>query len=128
MQPAPSPGRRPSRPSDTLQKHVPAVLKMYEIVEQASREESQVFFEFTEIAMQFSWVVLFSVVFPLGPICALFNNIVELRSDVFKLCEVERRPIPRASNGIGTWESILVWTTRIALPVTLGIIFISYDS
>ena len=48
--------------------------------------------DYLEMFLQFGDVVLFSSVFPLAPLFALFNNIIEIRSDAFKLCVTHQRP------------------------------------
>jgi anoctamin-8 len=48
--------------------------------------------DYLEMFTQFGNVVLFSGVFPLASVCALFNNIIEIRSDAFKLCVTHQRP------------------------------------
>ena len=54
--------------------------------------------------IQFGYVVLFSSAFPLAALCALLNNIIEIRSDAFKLCTNLRRPFGERVENIGTWQ------------------------
>ena len=54
--------------------------------------------------IQFGYVVLFSSAFPLAALCALLNNIIEIRSDAFKLCTNLRRPFGESVENIGTWQ------------------------
>lgn len=49
----------------------------------------------------------FSIAFPLAPLLALLNNIVELRADAFKLCATKQRPLARKASGIGIWFHVL---------------------
>ena len=42
--------------------------------------------------IQFGYVTLFSSAYPLAGLCALLNNMIEIRGDAFKLCFVHRRP------------------------------------
>ena len=57
--------------------------------------------------IQFGYVVLFSSAFPLAALCALLNNIIEIRSDAFKLCTNLRRPFGERVENIGTWQVTL---------------------
>lgn len=41
--------------------------------------------DYAELAVQFGYITLFVVAFPLAPFLALANNYVEFRSDAFKL-------------------------------------------
>jgi len=54
--------------------------------------------------VQFGYVVLFSSAFPLAAMCALVNNIIEIRSDAFKLCSGLQRPLGLRVESIGQWQ------------------------
>ena len=60
-----------------------------------------------EMFIQFGYVTLFSCAFPLAAVCALLNNIIEIRSDAFKLCTSLQRPFGQQTDGIGIWLVIL---------------------
>jgi len=59
--------------------------------------------DFSTKAIQFGYITLFAVAFPWAPAFALANNIVELRSDAYKLVNSFRRPEFKTKQGIGTW-------------------------
>lgn len=46
---------------------------------------------------------MFAVAFPLAPLCALLNNVAEIRVDAFKLCKSSQRPAHEVRSSIGTW-------------------------
>jgi len=48
-------------------------------------------------------VALWSVIWPITPLCAVLNNWLELRSDAVKLCLSHRRPVPQRADSIGPW-------------------------
>lgn len=54
--------------------------------------------------IQFGYVVLFSSAFPLAAMCALVNNIIEIRSDALKLCTGLQRPFGQRVENIGQWQ------------------------
>lgn len=54
--------------------------------------------------IQFGYVVLFSSAFPLAAMCALVNNIIEIRSDALKLCTSLQRPFGQRVENIGQWQ------------------------
>ena len=54
--------------------------------------------------IQFGYVVLFSSAFPLAAMCALINNIIEIRSDALKLCTGLQRPFGQRVESIGQWQ------------------------
>jgi hypothetical protein len=65
------------------------------------------FDDFDEMVVQYGYVTLFVVAFPLSPLCALINNYVEIRLDAKKILTLSQRPKPLGAVGIGTWLSIL---------------------
>lgn len=52
--------------------------------------------------IQFGYVTLFVVAFPLAPMLAFVSNYVELRVDCFKLYKNCTRPDPAGAEDIGT--------------------------
>eukprot|EP00003_Mantamonas_plastica_P027589 TRINITY_DN5967_c0_g1_i2.p1 TRINITY_DN5967_c0_g1~~TRINITY_DN5967_c0_g1_i2.p1 ORF type:complete len:200 (-),score=81.22 TRINITY_DN5967_c0_g1_i2:60-659(-) len=65
-----------------------------------------VFGEYNELAIQFGYITLFVAAFPVAPLFALINNIVEIRSDANKILTLVRRPPSLRASDIGTWKSI----------------------
>ncbi|KAL8715018.1 MAG: hypothetical protein Q9220_000975 [cf. Caloplaca sp. 1 TL-2023] len=69
-----------------------------------------------EMVVQFGYLSLFSVVWPLTPVSFLINNWIELRSDAVKICVEMQRPTPVRADSIGPWlDSLefLVWLGSI---------------
>ncbi|XP_017165608.1 anoctamin-8-like isoform X4 [Poecilia reticulata] len=60
--------------------------------------------DYQEMFIQFGYVVLFSSAFPLAAMCALINNIIEIRSDALKLCTGLQRPFGQRVENIGQWQ------------------------
>ncbi|RIB06533.1 calcium-activated chloride channel-domain-containing protein [Gigaspora rosea] len=65
--------------------------------------------EYIEIVIQFGFISLFCTVFPLAPLFAWINNIVESRSDAFKYINAMRRPVGCQAQDIGMWEKSLTF-------------------
>lgn len=65
--------------------------------------------DYLEMFIQFGYVTLFSSAFPLAAFCALLNNVVEIRSDAFKLCMTYQRPFGKTVENIGTWQVWLLY-------------------
>jgi hypothetical protein len=63
--------------------------------------------DYNEMALQYGFVTLFVCVFPLGPLFALLNNIVEIRVDASRMVINNQRPVPLPASKIGTWFKIL---------------------
>eukprot|EP01118_Nematostelium_gracile_P016687 TRINITY_DN6970_c0_g1_i2.p1 TRINITY_DN6970_c0_g1~~TRINITY_DN6970_c0_g1_i2.p1 ORF type:complete len:691 (+),score=181.45 TRINITY_DN6970_c0_g1_i2:70-2073(+) len=95
---------------------------------QAEIENKQVtyqntFDDFNEMAIQFGYVTLFAAAFPLAPLAALLNNLIEVRTDGFKLLMGLQRPHPRSANSIGIWLNILEFLSYMSVITNVGIIF-----
>ncbi|KAM0721259.1 hypothetical protein Q7P37_003547 [Cladosporium fusiforme] len=56
-----------------------------------------------EMVLQFGYLALFSVVWPLVPVSFLVNNWIELRADAIKICVEMQRPTPWRADTIGPW-------------------------
>ena len=57
--------------------------------------------------MLIRYLVLFSPAYPLAPLLALVNNILEMRVDATKLCRDVRRPHWELAEDIGSWSVVL---------------------
>jgi anoctamin-8 len=81
------------------------------------------FDDYLELIIQFGYVLLFSSAFPLAAICALINNLIEIRSDAFKLCVVYQRPFAGDMvRNIGEWENVMNYLVYIAIIVNCALI------
>jgi len=83
------------------------------------------FADYDELVVQFGYVVLFVMMFPVAPLLALFNNILEFQLDGNKLLKVVRRPHPRGAYDIGTWYDILLILTWIGVLTNVGLVVVS---
>jgi hypothetical protein len=63
--------------------------------------------EYITAVIQFTFVACFSVVLPITPIFVLFNYLLSMRYDAYKLCRGRRRPLARKTGGIGIWEHLV---------------------
>ncbi|KAE8632568.1 hypothetical protein XENTR_v10001584 [Xenopus tropicalis] len=86
-------------------------------VESCMKKYEDTFNDYQEMFVQFGYVVLFSSAFPLAAVCALINNIIEIRSDAFKLCTGLQRPFGRRVDGIGQWQNVMEAMGVIAIIV-----------
>lgn len=71
--------------------------------------------EYIQAVVQFAYVACFSVVMPITPLICLFNYLVSMRLDAYKLCRGRRRPLAQKTGGIGVWEHVLHIVTVIAV-------------
>lgn len=83
------------------------------------------FNEYLEIILQYGFITLFVVAFPLAPLFALLNNIFELRWDAKKFLLYHRRPITRRARNIGVWYSVMAIICRLSVLINAAIIAFS---
>ena len=76
-----------SHPSD---RRIEMTLRKCEL-EYQREEYPGVYLDYKELALQFGYASLFAVAFPLAPLLSIVNNIIEVRADAFKLCNVHKR-------------------------------------
>ncbi|WAQ84023.1 hypothetical protein PtA15_4A474 [Puccinia triticina] len=85
--------------------------------EEAKLPEYRLFVEYAEMAIQFGYVVLWTVVWPISPLFSFVNNFFELRTDAIKLTKHSRRPIPTRCDSIGPWLEVLSTLTWLGVIV-----------
>uniref|UniRef100_A0A8C6SX29 Anoctamin n=1 Tax=Neogobius melanostomus TaxID=47308 RepID=A0A8C6SX29_9GOBI len=78
--------------------------------------------DYQEMFIQFGYVVLFSSAFPLAAMCALINNVIEIRSDALKLCTGLQRPFGQRVENIGQWQTAMEAMGLIAIIVNCYLI------
>ncbi|XP_069962838.1 anoctamin-8 isoform X3 [Bactrocera oleae] len=83
------------------------------------------FSDHLEMLVQMGYVVLFSAAFPLAGLCALVNNLMEIRSDAFKLAHVHQRPFGQRVANIGTWQNAFSILSLAAVIVNCALIGLS---
>ena len=59
------------------------------------------------LVIQYGFLTLFAAAFPLAPLMAVANNMIEIRTDAFKLLTATQRPNYQGANGIGSWHAVL---------------------
>ncbi|XP_041861945.1 anoctamin-8 isoform X2 [Melanotaenia boesemani] len=91
-------------------------------MESCMQTYADTFQDYQEMFVQFGYVVLFSSAFPLAAMCALINNIIEIRSDAFKLCTGLQRPFGVRVESIGQWQTAMEAMGLIAIVVNCYLI------
>ncbi|EEB15452.1 conserved hypothetical protein [Pediculus humanus corporis] len=77
--------------------------------------------EYLEMIIQYGFVTIFVAAFPLAPLFALLNNILEMRLDGQKFLKYYRRPVPRRVKNIGVWYTILDVLNRISVITNVSL-------
>ncbi|XP_052007965.1 anoctamin-1-like [Xyrauchen texanus] len=71
--------------------------------------------EYMEMVIQYGFVTLFVASFPLAPVFALLNNVIEIRLDAAKFATEIRRPDAVSAKEIGIWYNILSGISKFAV-------------
>uniref|UniRef100_H2YZM2 Anoctamin n=1 Tax=Ciona savignyi TaxID=51511 RepID=H2YZM2_CIOSA len=91
-------------------------------------KEMDLFYEYLEMVIQFGFVTLFVAAFPLAPVLALINNIIEIRLDANKfICEL-RRPLAHKCSDIGAWYYLLEFIGNLAVVTNAFTIAITSEA
>ncbi|KAJ1361354.1 hypothetical protein KIN20_020575 [Parelaphostrongylus tenuis] len=85
------------------------------------------FDEYLEMVLQFGFVTLFVSAFPLAPLFALINNILEMRLDAYKFLVTTQKPVPAQAKNIGIWLGILDVLSKFSVIINALVIAFTSD-
>jgi hypothetical protein len=77
------------------------------------------------VVLFIGYVCTYTIQWPLTPLVCYANNNLELRSDLLKLNNAFRRPLPRKTKGVGAWEACIAFSTWASIPVVVSFATIS---
>ncbi|XP_068163470.1 anoctamin-1-like isoform X2 [Antennarius striatus] len=83
--------------------------------------------EYMEMIIQFGFVSLFVASFPLAPVFALLNNVIEIRLDAKKFVTELRRPVAVRAKDIGIWYNILSGMGKFSVIINAFVISFTSD-
>nr|XP_036311607.1 anoctamin-2 isoform X2 [Pipistrellus kuhlii] len=83
--------------------------------------------EYMEMIIQFGFVTIFVASFPLAPVFALLNNVIEVRLDAKKFVTELRRPDAVRTKDIGIWFDILSGIGKFSVISNAFVIAITSD-
>jgi len=89
--------------------------------------QENLFPEYLEMVIQYGFATMFVVAFPIAPLFALINNVVEIRLDAKKYTEMFKRPIPINCMSIGIWFEVLDYMASIAIITNAFVIAFTSD-
>ncbi|XP_068912483.1 anoctamin-4-like isoform X2 [Tenebrio molitor] len=78
--------------------------------------------EYMQMIIQYGFVTFFVAAFPPAPLLALFNNLIELRVDAFKMTQAYRRPVAFKVPNLAAWNGILQGVTYIGVATNAFVI------
>lgn len=77
-----------------------------------------------EMIIQYGYLVLFSVVWPLAPVSFFINNWIELRADATKIAVEMQRPTPHRADSIGPWLDSLGFLTWLGSITIAALVYL----
>lgn len=92
--------------------------------DEAELDEYDVTVDYREMVVQFGYLSLFSVVWPLTACSFLANNWVEARSDAVKIAANCQRPIPWRADSIGPWLDSLGFLAWLGSITSAALVFL----
>jgi len=110
---------RPWSSEGQKEENTPQYVRDFKLVEWGNQG---LFYEYLEMVIQYGFITIFVCAFPLAPLLAFLNNILEMRLDAKKLLVLHRRPVAQKVRDIGIWFDILETLGRIAVITNAFII------
>ncbi|KAL1846692.1 hypothetical protein VTK73DRAFT_221 [Phialemonium thermophilum] len=95
--------------------------------QEAELEDYDVTIDYREMVVQFGYLALFSVVWPLTGCSFLVNNWIEARSDAVKIAMSSKRPIPWRADSIGPWLNCLGFLSWLGSITSAALVFLFRD-
>jgi len=80
-----------------------------------------------EMVLQFGYLSLFSVVWPLTAVSFVINDWIELRADAIKICVEMQRPTPWRADTIGPWLDSLSFITWLGSLTTSALVYLFFN-
>ncbi|XP_053682465.1 anoctamin-5 [Sabethes cyaneus] len=90
-----------------------------------SWHDRSLFEEYLKMIIQYGFITIFVVAFPLAPLFALLNNVFETRLDAKKFLLYYKRAVPQRVRDIGIWYNVMHVLGKIAVISSAFIIAFS---
>ncbi|XP_055615780.1 anoctamin-5-like isoform X2 [Toxorhynchites rutilus septentrionalis] len=90
-----------------------------------SWHDRSLFEEYLKMIIQYGFITIFVVAFPLAPLFALLNNVFETRLDAKKFILYYKRAVPQRARNIGMWYNVMHVVGKIAVISSAFIIAFS---
>lgn len=88
---------------------------MLEELDELEKDEHEIFGDFLEMIITYGYVTIFAGVYMLGAAIVGAFILIESRSDIFRLENTLRRPIPGKTYHIGSWSVVIEIFSFIAI-------------
>ena len=74
------------------------------------------------MVVQYGFMTLFAVAFPLAAFFAFLSNLLEIRGDASELLFSKRRAVYKEAEDIGTWKTMLQMIATISIVTNAAIV------
>ena len=78
--------------------------------------------DYGELIIQYGYVALFGLAYPPAALVALINNIIERRTDAFKILVLNQRVTGEDAAGIGKWQDLIGLIANVSILTNAGLI------
>ena len=79
----------------------------------------------TYLVIQYGFATIFVAAFPLAPLFAWINNVIEIRLDAHKFIQIFRRPLAEKAQDIGAWFYLLRFVTNLCVVTNAFLIAVT---
>ena len=76
-------------------------------LEEIEKDDIEIFDEYIEMVVTFGYITMFGCCFVLAAPIVFIFILIESRSDIFKLEQTLKRPIPGKTHHIGSWAACI---------------------
>ncbi|KAI1004463.1 hypothetical protein K3495_g3748 [Podosphaera aphanis] len=80
--------------------------------------------DFREIIVQYGYLSLFSVIWPVTACSFFINNWIEIRGDALKIVLDTQRPIPWRADSIGPWKDAMIFLTWLGSITSAALVYL----
>lgn len=84
--------------------------------------------DYNELVIQFGYLTLFGLAFPPASAICLLNNLIEVRTDAYKILKLSQRPNADSAGGIGAWYYILEFINILSVMTNVAMLVFTADS
>jgi len=88
-------------------------------MDQLEQAEYELFDDYLEMVIEFGYITLFASAFPLAGLLSVLCNLIEIKSDLFKVTRVYRRPVAVRAATIGTWHRVIQAIVFLSIPTNV---------
>lgn len=84
--------------------------------------------DYNELVIQFGYLSLFGMAQPLASIICVINNMIEVRTDAYKVLAVSQRTDADDAADIGAWYTILEIINVLSVATNIGLLVFTSDA